>query len=196
MVQKCREKKSFRKHTKISTVTDYLWVMRLWLIFISFFNPVYISEHPAMNMNYFYDRRLKEGMHSRVFLGWSHTVTFVRPRRCWVVRRHGQQCDLGFHLAESPFTGTLMTVREECLHQSKNGREDWKASRRPGNGAEFYTTDLQWADQERERFHPDLPGPFLPVCSTQISHQSTNTFPRTAPTSHSPLSRRQASRRV
>lgn len=40
-----------------------------------------------------------------------------------------------------------MTVREEGVYQSKNGREDWNASWRPGKGAEFHTTDLLWADK-------------------------------------------------
>lgn len=61
MVQKCRGEKKIFQEAYQNINSDYLWVMRLQMIFIFFFNPVYISQCPAINMSYFYDLRLKKG---------------------------------------------------------------------------------------------------------------------------------------
>lgn len=118
-----RGKKIFRE-TYQNINSDYLWVMRLWLIFIFFFNPVYISQCPAMSMNHFYDLRLKEGRHDRALrlefhldirlttkalgscVSWPTAWPWMSPG--WV-----------------SFQWNPRDLREEGMHPRKNGRGYW-----------------------------------------------------------------------
>lgn len=90
----------------------------------------------------------------------SSTLTFVWPRRHWVIGYHGQQHDLGLHRL------SLLSVEpSELGERGCASEEEWQgilvelgkaSSRSPGSGAEFRNVDLLWADWECKRFHPDL----------------------------------------
>lgn len=114
-------------------------------------------------------------------------MSFVSPGRGWAVGSMANNVTLGFICCIS-FHWTPLTVGAQGVHQSKSGRESFLEAREWGL---VCNTDLLWVDQEGERFRSDLQCPFLPVLCPEISfhhHQSTNTSPRTVPSSRSPPS--------